>query len=291
MKREIRKYFKMVKSGEIDAKKAAEKIGCSYYKFKVEYEKYYDPFVRKNSINFATVITFLSLVVALFSTVISFQMLSAERKAYDIEAQPDLNIKESIVTLYWGDDGSITYADENGIQEQLYQNFTSYAIPGVRVKNLGRNTAKDIKYDWKYTENLDDFKRAFELIGIDMEADISENRVTFTGLWDYEYSDLIRTEESSFLETGEYDYITLPTAYLRMLSKYCYEIFPADDQVDYSNFYDEDSLPQIELAISYTNILGETNEDTIAIRFRPMQYKTLDGRTGGCTFQIKTESK
>lgn len=51
MKREIRKYFKKVKSGEIDAKEAAEKIGCSYYKFKVEYEKYYDPFVRKNSIN------------------------------------------------------------------------------------------------------------------------------------------------------------------------------------------------------------------------------------------------
>ena len=275
----------------MDAKKAAEEIGCSYYKFKVEYEKYYDPFMRKTSINLTTVITLLSLVVALFSTVISFQMLSAERKAYDIEAQPDLNIKESIVTVYWGDDGSITYADESGIQEQLYQNFTSYAIPGVHVKNLGRTTAKDIKYDWKYIENLDGFKKAFEEIGIDMEADISGERVTFTGLWNDQYTDYIRTEESSFLETGEYDDITLPTAYLRMLSKYCYERFPADDQVDYSNFYDEDSLPQTELSISYTNILGETNEDTIAIRFRPIQYKTLDGRTGGCTFQIKTESK
>ena len=36
MKREIRKCFKKVKSGEMDAKKAAEEIGCSYYKFKVE---------------------------------------------------------------------------------------------------------------------------------------------------------------------------------------------------------------------------------------------------------------
>lgn len=293
MKRKTHSYFKKVKRGELTVENAAEKLGCPCYQFQKEFEKYYDPF-SESSYGFRILdgVTILTFLITIVSILIQFNASLTSERAYHMESQPELNIQEDIITLYWDDTGKLKYVGDTIIEDQFYQDSNSIIVPSLYIKNLGQATARDIIYDWNYEENMENFKRIFEEISIPMEAVVNEEEeVIITELWqDVPHHFLAENDETNFLDTENVDYISVPVVYLELLSRYCYEVFQETDNIDYSDFFEGDQLPQLDLTIEYTNILDEKNEDSLYIQFEPIRYKTLNGSAGGCTFQIKTRT-
>ena len=293
MDRKSRRYFKKVKRQKMTMEEAAEQAGYPFYRFRQEYEKYYDPFSKPSHhhrVGEISILSFLtSIIIPIF---ISTGTLLIEEKAYGIESIPELNIEEDIITLYWDDTGKLKYVGDTIIEDQFYQDSNSIIVPSLFIKNLGQATARDIIYDWNYEENMENFEREFKEISIPMEAVVNEEEeVIITELWqDVPHHFPAENDETNFLDTENVDYISVPVVYLELLSRYCYEVFPETDNIDYSNFFEGDQLPQLDLTIEYTNILDEKNEDSLYIQFEPVQYKTLNGSAGGCTFQIKTRT-
>ena len=71
-----------------------------------------------------------------------------------------------------------------------------------------------------------------------MEAVVNEEEeVIITELWqDVPHHFLAENDETNFLDTENVDYISVPVVYLELLSRYCYEVFPETDNIDYSDF-------------------------------------------------------
>lgn len=293
MDRKIRKYFRKVKRQRMTMEEAAERAGRPLYRFRQEYEKYYDPFSKPSYGHWIFGgISVFGFFVGILPILIQYSDSLVNEKSYSIESEPELNIQEDIITLYWDDTGKLKYAGDTIIEDQFYQDSNSIIVPSLYIKNLGQVTARDIIYDWNYEENMENFEREFKEISIPMEAVVNEEEeVIITELWqNVPHHFPAENDETNFLDTENVDYISVPVVYLELLSRYCYEVFPETDNIDYSDFFEGDQLPQLDLTIEYTNILDEKNEDSLYIQFEPVQYKTLNGSAGGCTFQIKTRT-
>lgn len=224
----------------------------------------------------------------------SLGTMIATWSANEIQIQPDLKIEDTMFSLYWDQTGKLVYVDTEMIEDDFHQDETYMSIPSITVRNVGKATAKNILYDWRFEDNLSDMSAELGKIGRPIRTDISkENELTVTEeTTGNQYLYYLKEETSSYISTEREEYITMPVFYLDLLSKYCYEVFPdTDDDINYGNFFTEDELPKIVLDIIYYNVEDVKEKTTISLQFRPIRYKTLDGKVGGCTFTVKTETK
>lgn len=290
MKRKLRNYFKQVKVGKITEKEAADQIGCSYYRFKTEYEKFYDPFRKKFRGNYSIVIATGSFILSCLSLLIAVHSGIIEQKSYKMESSPDLSVQENLVTIYWDDNGKLKNTDDAMIDDEFYRVTDTISVEGVLIHNLGKSAAKNIEYDWKYKENMDMFDVFCEDAGIYIDSHYEGDKLIVDGLRDNEsFQYTMASEKVGSLAIDKYNYVTIPVVYYELLARYCYETFPSEDEVNYADFFEDGSLPEIELGIKYTNTMGEEKEDTLIINFEPIRYKILNGKVSGCTFQIRGE--
>ena len=99
-----------------------------------------------------------------------------------------------------------------------------------------------------------------------------------------------KEDTDSYIASEEETYLGLPVVYINLLAKYCFETFPDDDKVDYSRWRVEEEIPSIDLTITYLNVYNKKEEADLSIKFKPVDYHTLDGQAGACMFQLQTET-
>lgn len=214
--------------------------------------------------------------------------------ANQIETSPDLKIRDKSFSIYWNDIGKLVYTGEEPIGDNFYQDAVSIQVPSVMVRNVGRATAKDIVYEWNFEENLQNFRKSFTELDVDMDYNVKiEDDVTEVKIYDSrdgrcDYS--FKEDTDSYIASEEETYLGLPVVYIDLLAKYCFETFPDDDKVDYSRWRVEEEIPSIDLTITYLNVYNKKEEADLSIKFKPVDYHTLDGQAGACMFQLQTET-
>lgn len=295
----IRNYFRKIKKKTMTLEEAARKLGCSEGKLRVEYLKYCNPYQVETTAPkphigglITIIISLFALILAAYANQIAIRSNEIAINANKIETNPELKVEDKSVTLYWNGEGELVYTDYGIIGDNFYQDETSISVPGVSVRNVGRATAKNIVYDWNYEKNLEAFSEKFNDIGLYMDFDIiKQNNDTILKIYEEdlpcEYSSQPVT--GSYIATEEEAYISIPIVYVDLLARYCFGSFPSDDKVDYSRWGIDEKMPQVELTITYYNAYDEEKKDDICMKFKPVNYRTMDGKAGACTLQISTE--
>lgn len=294
-------YFWQVKRKRMTIDSVAYKLGISKRKVKREYKKYYTVFPHSQSSAGDRVLSVISIIISVYALSFSrdANLLSHEANdiasaANQIEISPDLKIRDKSFSIYWNDTGKLVHVGEEPIGENFYQDAVRIQLPSLMVRNVGRATAKDIVYNWNFEENLQNFRKSFTDLDAEMDYNISiEDNVTEVEIYDSrdgqcDYS--FKKDTDSYIASEEEAYLTLPVVYIDLLAKYCFETFPEDDKVDYSRWRVEEEIPSIDLTITYVNVSNKKEEENLSIKFKPVDYHTLDGQAGACMFQLQTET-
>lgn len=166
--------------------------------------------------------------------------------------------------------------------------------PQIIVRNLGKGSAKDIVYDWKFEDNLFDLSLKLNTVDCDIVTEIDDNNILTVEGYDEqsERKYQIFNGTSSFISPETETVVTLPRVYMDLISLYCDNFFPASDQgINYDMFYEDEEhgFIEIRLNIEYDDVSSGGNTDRIRLKLNPVYYHIFDNDVSGCTFQLKTE--
>lgn len=286
MRRKVRKYFQKVKKGKMSAETAAKELECSLDQFEKEYEKYYNPFTPNEKHRAASVILIMSLMLSIGTYLAAWD-------ANRIQIQPDLKIEDGLISLYWDGNGKLIYADSEMLKDTVPQDEFLSTEPQIIVRNLGKGSAKDIVYNWKFEDNLFDLSLKLNTVDCDIVTEIDDNNILTVEGYDEqsERKYQIFNGTSSFISPETETAVTLPRVYMDLISLYCDNFFPASDQgINYDMFYEDEEYGFIEirLNIEYDDVSSGGNTDRIRLKLNPVYYHIFDNDVSGCTFQLKT---
>lgn len=271
----------------MSAETAAKELECSLDQFEKEYEKYYNPFTPNEKHRAASVISIISLLLSIGTYLAAWD-------ANRIQIQPDLKIEDGLISLYWDGNGKLIYADSEMLKDTVPQDEFLSTEPQIIVRNLGKGSAKDIVYNWKFEDNLFDLSLKLNTVDCDIVTEIDDNNILTVEGYDEqsERKYQIFNGTSSFISPETETAVTLPRVYIDLISLYCDNFFPASDQgINYDMFYEDEEygFSEIRLNIEYDDVSSGGNTDRIRLKLNPVYYHIFDNDVSGCTFQLKTE--
>ena len=281
MQSKIKRYFKKVKKGKMTVSTAAKQIGCSEDQFECEYKRYYDPFKYQKKESSAFVISAISLMI-------SFGTLMASWDANRLQILSELKIEDGMVSLYWDSEGRLIYGDTNMLREEVPDEEFLITQPTLTLRNLGKGTAKNLVYDWKYEDNLFDYEMKLDGRGHDIEiVEEEEKRLTVKDNGETINTYYIPDDTNSYLITETETQLTIPRVYMDMLALYCDDYIDENGgEFDYED--DEYGFARISMKIHYEDVDDSPDFTNINVRFNPIVYREFDDGSRGCTFILRT---
>ena len=271
----------------MSAETAAKELECSLDQFEKEYEKYYNPFTPNEKHRAASVISIISLLLSIGTYLAAWD-------ANRIQIQPDLKIEDGLISLYWDGNGKLIYADSEMLKDTVPQDEFLSTAPQIIVRNLGKGSAKDIVYDWKFEDNLFNLSLKLNKVDCSIVTEIDDNNILTVEGYDEQSEGKyqIYNGTSSFISPETETAVILPRVYMDLTALYCDNFFPISDQeINYDMFHEEDEYGFIEIRLNleYADVSNGGNTDRIRLKLNPVYYHVFDNDVSGCTFQLKTE--
>ena len=269
----------------MDLQSVALKLSVSIEDVKTHYNRYKDPF---KPIKVEPIFSFLAVCISIGSIFLSIETLDEMKKERELAYKPDLRVYENDISLYWNEKGEQTKRlDSYSRQYQTNKENVLYAVY-LNIDNIGTGNAKDIKYNWNYEENINNFN--LFLGGSGVEANLLENdnlvEISNKEKWGVRFR-MIEEDIESYIFQGMQKRVMIPSAYLSLLSMYCYEKLPLSSEIKYNKPLTMQDFPKLYLTISYRGIQGEEIKKKVEIGFEPVIYeKELSGE-GNCTLRVR----
>lgn len=281
----VRYYFGKLKKGKMDIPTVALKLSVSLEKVKEEYARYINPF-RK--IKIEPIFSFAAVCISVCSILIAMETLNEMRKERELAYKPDLRVYENDIFLYWDKDGNETKRVDNYTHQYEAEEENKLYTVFINIDNIGTGNAKDIKYDWNYEDNIENFNLFLE--GSDVKASIlkEENIIEIErGDWWKAQSRMDDNNMESYISQGMQKRIIIPWSYLSLLTAYCYEKLPLSSEIEYGTPLTLQDFPKLYLLISYENIQGLEMKKKVEMGFEPIIYEKEENGQGNCMLRIR----
>ena len=81
--------------------------------------------------------------------------------------------------------------------------------------------------------------------------------------------------------------VLIPSAYLELLTAYCYEILSPSSEIEYNRPLTMEDFPKLSLSISYKNIQGLEIKKKVEIGFEVIMYNKEISGEGNCSLRVR----
>lgn len=233
----------------------------------------------------------ITIIISFISLGISIFALLEAKESNDIAIMPEVRMEDDYISIFWDDNGQVVYLGKDSIDDSNIEISDFISVPGVQFTNLGTGIAKDVQYDWKYIENFGKFQELLieDDYWVGVEAVGKGWKISTYLSNEVIESEVSKFSTASFIKVNGENYQTFPFEYLEFLGRYCYNIFPKSNELDYSRFFTSDDLPKIE--IIYYNSMGKKMKKNMYINFTPINYEFVENGISKCMFKITTEEE
>lgn len=227
-------------------------------------------------------------MISVISLLLSFGTLTASWDANRLQILPELKIEDGQITLYWDSEGRLIYGDTGMLREAVPEEEFLITQPALTLRNLGKGTAKNLVYDWKYEDNLFDYELKLEQLGHDIEIiEEEDERLTVNDNGKKINTYYIHDDMNSYLISEAETQVAIPRVYMDMLALYCNDyIDESGGEFEYLD--DEYGIARICMKINYEDVNDLLYFANINVRFYPIVYRNFDDGTRGCTFMLRT---
>lgn len=281
----IKYYFWKLRRNKIDVQTVALKLSVSTEKVKEEYSRHIDPFKQ---IKIEPLFSFVAVCVSVCSIFVAVETLDEMRKERELAYKPDLRVYENDISLYWDGEGREIRREDNYTRQ--YQTNEENILYGVylNIDNIGTGNAKDIKYDWNYADNIRVFNSFLEKSGVEALLLETENliQIEHKDQW-ISQSRIDDNDIESYISQDMHKRVLIPSAYLELLTAYCYEILSPSSEIEYNRPLTMEDFPKLSLTISYKDIQGLGVKKRVEIGFEVITYNKEISGEGNCSLRVR----
>ena len=285
----IKYYFWQLRRNKIDLQTVALKLSVSTEKVKEEYDKYIDPFKQ---IKIESFFSFIAVCVSVCSILVAVATLDEMVKERELAYKPDLRVYENDISLYWDEEGREIRREDNYTRQ--YQTNAENVLYGVylNIDNIGTGNAKDIKYDWNYQDNIRTFNSFLEKSGVEALLLETENliQIEYKDKWISE-SRMDDNDMESYISQDMQKRVLIPSAYLELLTAYCYEVLLPSSEIEYNRPLTMNDFPKLYLTIFYKDIQGIEVKKKVEIGFEVIMYNKETSGEGNCDLRVRNISE
>ncbi|MDD2981058.1 MAG: hypothetical protein PHN80_13970 [Hespellia sp.] len=283
-------YLRKLKRKKIDLQSVAIKLSMPKEKVKEEYNRYTNPF---KPVKIELFFSIFALVISMLTTFVALETLNEMKREREIAYKPDLRVYENDISLYWSESGKqIRREDSYTRQYQTDEKNILYAVY-LNIDNIGNGNAKDIKYDWRYEENIEEFNSFLE--DTDVKASLVESdnliNIEHKGGWISSYLRSDENDMESYISQDMQKRVMIPSAYLELLTSYCYEKISPSSEIEYNEPLTVQDFPTIQLYVSYKDIQGKTMRKKVKIGFESIVYEKDTNGKGNCSLRVRNLSE
>lgn len=284
-KLKVKYYFWKLRRNRIDFQSVALKLSVSTEKIKEEYDRYLDPFKK---LKIEPFFSFVAVCVSVFSIFVAVETLNEMRRERQLAYKPDLRVYENEISIYWNDEGSQIRREDNYTRQyQTSEENVLYSVY-LNIDNIGTGNAKDIKYDWNYEDNIRTFNSFLEINGVEASLLEVENliEIKYKDQW-ISQSRIDENDMESYISQNMQKRVMIPSAYLELLTAYCYENLSPSSEIKYSQPLTMRDFPELYLTISYKDIQGLETKKRVKIGFEPIMYNKEINGEGNCSLRVR----
>ncbi len=230
----------------------------------------------------------MAVCVSVCSIFVAVETLDEIRKDRELAYKPDLRVYENDISLYWDEEGREIRREDNYTRQ--YQTNEGNILYGVylNIDNIGTGNAKDIKYDWNYEDNIRVFNSFLEKSGVEALLLETENliQIEHKDQW-ISQSRIDDNDIESYISQDMQKRVLIPSAYLELLTAYCYEILSPSSEIEYNRPLTMEDFPKLSLTISYKNIQGLEIKKKVEIGFEVIMYNKEISGEGNCSLRVR----
>ena len=230
----------------------------------------------------------MAVCVSVCSIFVAVETLDEIRKDRELAYKPDLRVYENDISLYWDEEGREIRREDNYTRQ--YQTNEGNILYGVylNIDNIGTGNAKDIKYDWNYEDNIRVFNSFLEKSGVEALLLETENliQIEHKDQW-ISQSRIDDNDIESYISQDMQKRVLIPSAYLGLLTEYCYEILSPSSEIEYNRPLTMEDFPKLSLTVSYKNIQGLEIKKKVEIGFEVIMYNKEISGEGNCSLRVR----